>query len=465
MTAVPVIAIVGDGVAAWMTAATLARRLPRDRYAIHVIEPGRPTPECLGSSLTALPSLVGFHAMLGITEEMILREARGTAALGVAYSGWSADGGASFFPFGAVGAPMASVAFHQLAARLVAAGRAVRPANYSVAALAAQSGRFAAGQPHGLHLELAAYRKAMRSVALAHGATAADGPLVAVTVEDGRIAGLALPSGTISPHLVLDCTGPARLAIGALEARFQSWKAWLPCDRMVSGFSTEPVAPLYGQMFAEDAGWSCLTPLAGGTAELACYSTAFAGSDGGEAFENGRLDAPWIGNCIALGTAAAVAEPLHPIGLQLTQSALARLITLLPATPEAAVEAAEYNRISANELDSVRDFLTMHYATSTRAGPFWDTVRAAPLPERAAYKRTLFEATGRIVMYDEEMFDAEDWVTLFDAHGIRPRRHDALADGFSLDEIERHFARVRQDVIETVRAIPPYASPLPVAAA
>jgi tryptophan halogenase len=461
MNPIPVIAIVGDGVAAWMTAAALARRLPRDCYEIRVIAPGRPTPECLGASMTALPSLAGFHAMLGIAEETILGEARGTVSLGAAYAGWSADGGASFFPFGAIGAPMASVAFHQLAARLVAAGREVRPANYSVAALAAQTGRFAAAQPHGLHFELVGYRNAMRALALAQGAYGTDAPLVAATVEDGRISGLALPSGTIRPHLVVDCTGPARLAIGALDARFQSWETWLPCDRMARGFSAEPVAPLYDQMFAQDAGWSSLTPLAGGAAEYLCFNAAFAGTDDGEAFENGRLDAPWIGNCVAIGTAAAVAEPLHPVGLELIQRGLARLITLLPATPDASVEAAEYNRVSANELDGVRDFLAMHYATTTRAGPFWDAVRATELPERAAYKRTLFEATGRIVMYDDEMFDAEDWVTLFEAQGIRPRRHDALADGFSLEEIERHFARVRQEVIEAVRAMPPYPAALP----
>ncbi|MET0308137.1 MAG: tryptophan 7-halogenase [Sphingomonas sp.] len=453
------IAIVGDGVAAWMAAAALARRLPSERYEICVIDPGRPTPECLGSSATALPSLAGFHAMLGLSEDAILREAHGTVSLGVAYAGWSAAGGASFFPFGEIGAPMGPVAFHQLAARLADAGQEVRLANYAAAALAAQAGRFGTGVPHGLHLDLAGYRRILQANALARGARNVAAPFVAAVVEEGRIVRIELADGAIEPMLVLDCSGPARLAIGALDARFSSWKAWLPCDRIVGSVSIEPAAPLYGQVITGDAGWSGLVPLAGGTAEIGCFSATFGAPDIGEAFENGRLDAPWIGNCVAIGTAAGLAEPLHPIGLELIQSALARLITLLPATPDTVVEVAEYNRIAANELDSVRDFLATHYAATSRVGPFWDAVRATPLPDRTAYKRDLFEATGRIVMYDDELFEAEDWVTLFDAQGIRPRRHDALADGFSLEEIGAHFARVRQDVIATVRAMPAYAMP------
>ncbi len=79
---------------------------------------------------------------------------------------------------------------------------------------------------------------------------------------------------------------------------------------------------------------------------------------------------------MAIGAAACVLEPLHPVALHLVQSALARLITLFPDASDAPVEAAEYNRMTINETESARDFLIAQYATNGRAEPFWNAVRA-----------------------------------------------------------------------------------------
>jgi tryptophan halogenase len=160
---------------------------------------------------------------------------------------------------------------------------------------------------------------------------------------------------------------------------------------------------------------------------------------------------------VAIGAAACVLEPLHPVGLHLVQSALARLVSLFPYTGEAFPEAREYNRMTVNALESVRNFLISQYVTNGRAGePFWDSIRTAVPPDAVAYKLALFGSGGRMAMGDDEMFEEADWIALLDAQGHRPRRHDALSAAVPIERIEQHLAKLRTAILAGVASLPPH---------
>ena len=477
------VAILGGTVAGWMAAATLARRLPRHRYRVMVVETDRDG-DGLGdfaTTLTALPSIRPFHESIGIDEHLLLRAAKGSFGLGVAFAGWVARNPAYFLPFGAVGAPLGPVAFHQLLARLRRKGRTVRAADYSIAAIAAQAGRFArpstdersvlSQYAYGLHLDAWGYLAAMRATAEAHGARAAAAPFRrAVLGSAGEIASLELADGdAIDALLFVDATGADALLSGeVLGVGFESWRQWLPCDRAMAVRAPEASdPPPLGHVEAVANGWRSGTPLAGESGRMLCWSSVFGDVDAAAtlgveaphrvAFENGRRAEPWFRNCVAIGAAACVLEPLHPVGLHLVQSALARLVTLFPNSGEAPVEAAEYNRVTINELESARDFLITQYVTNGRVGEtFWDAVRTIPPPENVAYKIALFESGGRMPMYDDDLFDEADWITLLDAQGVRPRRHDALSGTVPIERIEQHLAKMREAIIAGVKTMPPH---------
>lgn len=462
------IGIVGAGLAGWMAALALGRALPGAR--ISVIETEGPDWSLgpFGPGEASLPGFENWLADHGVEEGALLRAARGSFSLGTAFSGWAGQEADWFLPFGTIGAPIGTVAFHQLAARLRAAGHPLRLADFSLAAIAAASGRFARPSPdprsvlssygYGLHFDRAGLAEVLRT---ATGLAPAgrfrralgDAGITAVEIEDGA---------PVSADLWLDCSGPAALLAGRLDSGWESWAEWLPCDRAVESWAeVEGIPPPYAHAGAFEGGWQRTVPLVGGQGGALLYASAFlAEQPGAVPVAQGRRARAWTGNVVALGAAAALVEPLHGYSLALLQNALTRLIGLLPAVPDGP-EPAEYNRLTASEADRIRDFAILHYKTNGRTGePLWDRARAAPVPDTLAHKLDLYASRGRLPVYDDELFDLEEWIAVLDGQGVRPRRHDALADAIPEPQLLAHAARIREVIVDAVRGMPHHGATL-----
>lgn len=454
-----IVAILGTNLCGWIAAAALARSLPRDAYRVVVINDGT-TGDGLGDFAPVIavpPALGGFHADLGIEATALVRAAGGGHALGVAFGGWRDDGAAAFLSYGETGAPLQGIAFHQLAGRLRTAGIPVRLADYALSAVAAQAGRFApeTSIAHALHLPVECYTTLLRTAALNFGASCVTIPFAKVQIDaSGIVETLTLADGTdIAPLLVLDCSGGAARIASQTAPAFDDWSAWLQCDRTHT--QTLPAAgapPPYTQVDAQDSGWTATWPLGGTDVRLTCT----AGGDG-TAFRAGRRVETWRGNCIALGAASGLIEPLHPTALTVLLRSLAQLIQLWPAERRAPVEAAAFNRFAANAMTGARDFVIAQKAVARGLRAFGNERSDPMLPESVAAKRTLFAARGRLPMFDDEPFEEEDWVVMFDAMGLMPRRYDARADVLPIAAIQQHFCDHRARIIAQVRALPPYA--------
>jgi tryptophan halogenase len=462
--------ILGEGVAGWTAAAMLAAALPRPRYTISLVATGEPDDSLgpFGVAEAAPPSIREFHLRLGLDEDRLIRHSNVAYALGAAFSGWSSAEPTFFLPFGDIGAPLGTVPFHQLAARLRAAGDEVRFGNFSVATIAAQMGRFArpsddpssalSTYSYGLHLPLDLYARALRELALSRAVRMVESPFVAAELDErGDVAGLRLASGESERgDLFIDATGPsALLSEGALASGFESWRAWLPCDRAAASSSGTQVPPApYSHIETGTAGWRRVLPFQGGVGELLVSCSAGADAPG-TAFEAGRRKGPWTRNCVAVGAAAATVEPLRSSSLHLLHRALARLLRLFPASPHATAEATEYNRATVEELDRLRDWLILPYKLNGRRGqPFWDQVRYMAVPDALARKIALYRSRGRVPLLDGDIFDEAEWAAAFDALGVRPARYDARADALPLDRIRQHFASIRKIMLDAAATLP-----------
>jgi tryptophan 7-halogenase len=483
------IVIVGAGIAGWAAAAALARALSGGSFAVTVVPTDGPDDSIgrFGPAEPTLPQSREWQAQFGLDENALLRASRGTFALGVAYSGWTET--PWFAPFGDTGAPLDGVAFHQLAGRLRSEGRIVRFADYSVTALAAQASRFArppdtdsvlSSMTYGFQLERSGYAAFLQAEAGRGGVVTAAGAFAGAELDaDGNIAAVTLTSRErVEGDLFLDCSGDRALLIeGALGTGFESWQKWLPVDRTVELMCESPVPPApYCLVAAQPFGWRRTVPLQQRIGECLAFSsahvddeTAYAslesellGPPVGEPsfgrFEAGRRRLAWNRNCIAMGAAVVALEPVQSTALHLVQTAVARLIELFPNRAADCAEATEYNRRTLGELDRLRDFLILRYKTNGREGePLWDELRAMDLPESAAQKLRLYGSRGRILLLDEESYEEPEWAALLDEHGIRPKRYDPLADAIPRDRLHRHFARIRELIVQAVGTLPAHA--------
>jgi tryptophan 7-halogenase len=467
------IVIMGGGLAAWLAASALARALGPGKYAIEIIDPGG-VDNSIGPfvpALATLPSASIFHSQFGYSEDALIAETGGCFSLGSAVSGWTATGAPCFHPFGEIGAAMGHVAFHHLAARLRAEGAVVNLPDYALGALCAQTNRFM--QPpndggsvlstldYGLLLDTAAYAGLFQKDAKARGVieTAAEVEHVVIG-RDGLIEHVALKNGAqTKADLYIDCTGEAGQLISQLpETGVQSWTHWLPCDQIITSITANQDAPApYVHYAVGTAGWSRFIATQRQRSESHLISSAASAEplSDAQSFTAGHRSAFWSGNCVALGAAAAILDPLSPLSLHLLHTAVRRLIDFFPNEPFSPVEAGNYNRLTLEELECARDWAILPYKINGRTGEaFWDQCRNMAVPSSLEHKVELYKATGRIALYDGEVMEEADWVSYFDAQGIYPRRYDPAANGIPLEGIQEHFARIREIMIREVARIP-----------
>jgi tryptophan halogenase len=484
--------IAGGGLTAWLTAAVLARSVSGEDFSITVVgaDGGEDCLEPFGVADATLPWAERHHSALDLDEERIVAATGGTFSFGIALSGWAEPGSSYFQPFSSLGAPLGPVSFHHLALRLRREGVPVRLANFAVAALAAQAGRFARPGPdprsvlstcqYGLNLDVEQLAAQSRVEAGRAGVETVRGILGPIERgANGQITALTTSGGTRVPgDLFLDCTGVEGRLIGdAVDVGWDDWSAWLPCDRVMSAVSAaaEDPAP-YSHVEAHRAGWIRHLPLQGRGVFTGLFHTAamddqqaLAGlravAGGGELrhlqarfVRFGRRRKLWHQNCVALGTAGCLIDPVGVTNMQLLRLGLDRLLGLLPGNPACVAEAAEYNRRLTAQLDHARDFALAHYKLNGRSGePFWDACRATPAPDSLQYKLELFASRGRVALYDEEPVDEVSWINLLDEQGVEPRRYSPLADGFSKADLQAHLQRVRKVMIDAVGGLPRHA--------
>lgn len=484
------IVILGSGLSAWMAAAALAEALPGAEHSIAVLDD-----DTLGDGAApfgiadaTLPQQDTGRVSLDLDEDRLVAACGGAFSLGVALSGWSGTEAAWFHPFGSIGASFGPLAFQHVVMRLRRAGSALRFANYSLAALAAQAGRFARSGTsadsvlstcrYGLHLDCRKLSAAMRARAEAagvariagrysHAERASDGALLALIARDRQ---------RIEGELFLDCSGAAAVLAGDAAA-WQDWSDWLPCDRVMSAaVETRVPPPPYSHAEAHAAGWTRHLPLQGKALLANCYRgdamsegralerLRAAAGDGGlgepstTALHPRRREKPWEANCVALGAAAACIDPVGMSDLHILRAGIDRLLQLLPGAAGATAEAAEYNRQTALQLDHARDFAMLHYRLNGRHGErFWDACREMPIPDPLDYRLRLYQARGRIVLYDEEPFEEASWINLFDEMGVRPRHYNPIADGVPPGELQSFVHRVRAVMIAELGKMPTHA--------
>lgn len=483
-SAIRSVLVAGGGIVGWSAAAALRRQMS---WLAVTIVPHPVAPAALADTMAcALPSIIGFHADLGLGEQDAVLRTGSSYRLGSLFSGWAGKRPDYVHAYGAYGRPFGATSFHLQFARLAHQGAGAAFERHAPAATLARAGRMAppggeadalfADMEYGLQLDVPRYHAMIRAFALHCAVHEQPGAIAAVAQRaGGLIDHVTLEDGTtLAADLYVDCTGPEARLRGALDRDVEDWSAQ-GCDRLVTAKGPPgDDLPLLDHVTALAGGWRWRAATPHGTHVGLCYASAFCDdataarqlrvASGLEVagapvtFASGTRRAPWRGNCVAIGDAATVIEPLEWSNLHLAHSAIDRIVSMMPGADCAPVELAEYNRQTYAEACRVRDFVLLHYATASRPEPFWRAARAAALPPSLAHSLSLFRERGRLPVHEEETFGRDSWLAVLFGQGVIPRRVDPLTASIPADDAERALAGLRGAIDRALPQFPTQAA-------
>ena len=480
------VVIVGGGTAGWMAAAALSRFLDNGRRTVTVVESD--AIGTVGVGEATIPPIINFNRMLGINENEFLKATRGTFKLGIEFVNWGRLGDRYLHPFGAYGEDLQGVSFHQLWLRERGRGDPGPIDDYCVSAVAASLGRFGRPVPdtksplsrlfYAFHFDASLYAGFLRGIAERQGAKRREGRIVKVHRDgaSGDVASVELEGGErVEGDLFIDCSGFRALLIEQeLQAGWEDWGRWLPCDRAIAVPTalTGPPDP-FTRSTAHGAGWQWRIPLQHRMGNGHVFSSAYMEEDEareillanleGEVlaeprtirFATGRRKASWSHNVVALGLSSGFLEPLESTSIHLIQNGIQRLLALFPGRPISPIERDEYNRGMGELYNDVRDFVILHYkATQRDDTPFWRYVRDMDIPDTLARKMELWRLHGRIFREGAELFGTTSWVAAMLGQNLWPEAYDPIVDSLDEQKVAHALQRMRGDFRKAAEALP-----------
>lgn len=469
------IAICGSGLAARCTAAALANRLPSSIQITLVELRDQGASDLFYGNVTG-PSAYEFNRSTGVPEPALVLNSDAAFSWGTKFDRW-ASGQRSWVQCHHLPLPIIDgVLFHHYLAQQGI--EQLEP--FLLPAVAARRGAFAhppdqvanpASGPeylfsraeYGYLFDPETYSALFTSGLNPARVRRLEAERLEVELGPQGIAGLRLSSDQrLEADLYVDCTGPRRRLLSALGVPFSG-------SRQLRAASSESQAASLGpplrSVTAADHGWTAVTPLKGRLCRLAVYDASAALSDpDGEPNSTaeatlGRTREAWSQNCVAIGHAAGVIEPLTPAPMMLLERDIDRLISLIPVSSEVSVERREFNRRSEEDFEHAELFTRALFETDgLPETDYWREAKAAPVGEKLARKIALFEDRGLLVAYDLEPFNNEDWTILHCGMGRRPRRHDRSADRAPPERVRQFLSSMKESLEKIVAKLPDHAT-------
>jgi tryptophan halogenase len=479
------IIILGGGTAGWMTAAALGKASKKAGYHVQVIESEQIGTIGVGES--TLTAIKAFNKLLGIDENDFIKATQATFKLGIKFVDWNTKDSDYHHAFGQSGHTLGQARFYQYWLKMNKLGKAENYESYTLNAIASEEKKFIrpvdagnsplSGIDYGFHLDSTLYAQYLQKVAASSGVERTEGKVTLVHQHsNGHIKSLILEDGTEhNADFFIDCSGFSGLLIDkTLNTDFEDWGHWLPCDRAITAATEKTEEPWpYTQAKAHIAGWQWRIPLQHRVGNGHVYSSKYiSDADAKEiflknitgelltepkviTFKTGYRKQPWKHNCLAIGLSSGFVEPLESTGLHLIQSAIEKLLTTFPTMNFHQEDIDEYNRQSTYQFECIRDFLILHYCTTSRDdSEFWNYCRTMDIPETVADKINIFQKNGRIFRLYDNMYDVTSWFQIMNGQGLQPQGYDPIVDLFTDDEL----ARKMKNVVDVVRQSAGYMS-------
>ena len=472
------VVIAGGGTAGWIAAAALTHQLG-DLIQVTLVESEEIG--IIGVGESTVPPIRVFNRLLRIDEQDFMRATAATFKLGILFENWARVGDRYMHPFGRHGKSTWLCEFHHFWLRSQEKGSTAELGEYCVEWVAAREGRFATSRDseinYAYHIDASLYARYLRKFSEARGVKRVEGKIKAVNLnpQSGFIESLTLQSEEIlEGDLFIDCTGFRGLLIEqALHTGYEDWSHWLPCDSAVA-VQTETVGPAvpYTKAIAHEAGWRWQIPLQHRVGNGLVYCSRYLPDDEAKArllaqidgkplrppmtlkMRTGRRRNTWNKNCVALGLASGFVEPLESTSIHLIMTGVTRLMQLFPFDGIQQSFVDHYNELTRTEIESVRDFIVLHYYANEREEPFWRHCREIEIPASLARRIELFRDGAHAWQGDGELFRVDSWAEVMLGQRIRPKHYHPSAATISDAELTQLLNNVRASIARSVASLP-----------
>lgn len=469
-----------------MTAAALSNKFKGLGFEITLIESNEIGTVGVGEA--TLPHIRYFNSALGLDEKFVMKSTKATFKLGIEFCDWGKIGDSYVHPFGDYGLPMPDVDFHQLWLRERAERQAPRLDEYSYSIMAAEKAKFhfpgsdttqiGSNFGYAYQFDSSLYAKLLRNYSEDNNVRRVEGKVVdtQIDTQTGHVASLTLENGAqISADLFVDCSGFRGVLIEqALNAGYEDWSRWLPCNRAyaVQCESRGELLP-YTRATARKAGWQWRIPLQHRTGNGHVFCSDFISDEDaldqlmstleGPAltepkklfFKTGRRNAFWSKNVIAIGLSAGFLEPLESTSIHLIQEGITNLVELFPIGQIDDHDIQEYNDRMALNFDRVRDFLLLHYvATQRDDSEMWQYFGNLELPESLSIKMDAWRKRGYIVPYEHGVFLPPSWISVMLGQNLEPLSYDKRVDKIPARELTGMLESIRNQTHQKIDHAP-----------
>ena len=466
--------VVGRDVELWLVVLALARTLAPIGITVLAVElPSLRTP---GEILAALPQLEALHRRIGIRTDELIALTRGSLSLGQNFELAGPSRSTFFHAWDRCGEPIDGHEFLHGWLRASTQGLRVPLEGFSLAATAARNGRMLLAETsfgltrRGCHLPAVPYAACLKTLAVRCGVVFH--LATAISIEqtvDGTIGAIELENGErLAADLYIDASGPDAVLFGeGLGLRRVAPHPPFGADRIVTALApafTPP--PPFAEVRTGPEGWTALHPTRDATGILHAFRSAntpdHRAVDAARAAAGAELTQIavrpvaagachdlWSGNCIALGSAGALLDPLHDFDLHVLQLGLTYLMALLPGTLAFDAERTEFNRALHAHIERLRDFQSAFYTLAPRIGPFWP-----PNPPRSAtltHTLATFQASAYLPPREGETLESDSWYLCLLGLGVRPERWPSTTECIDPNrlnaELDRQLAVIRAEVL------------------
>jgi tryptophan halogenase len=465
--------IVGDGAVAWWAAVFLKKTNPAVK--IVVLKQPEPEPELA----TTEAEFSYFLRLLGISEPHFMEVVSGNFCIAQAFDNWSPGVERYVHTRDTGDFSLGTTDFNQWLLKLRLTGERLNWDDFSILAACAKAGKspVAMGNPNigaGLNFKISAWVDWLKGYGAKLGIDVVDDRLKQVVLNaNGAIESIVTEGQkTLRSDFYIDTQSRQSVLGQALNLRWESWSDQLPCNRLKTLIHAPQTAPAsaFNSHQLVSHGWLRQVALRQQLAEEFSYSDQLVAESAvadpklrrllaGDSlnFQPGMRSHTWHKNCLALGSAALIADRFSHSPLYLAAETLKRFVDFWPCNTDNSALEAEFNRVMRLEYQGVRDYHCAHYwLANKQASAFGELLRALKPSETLSHRLALFADCGRISMDESTLVSDSQWTSLLIGLGFWPKHYDYLALHHDDAAYLEHAQNIAMSIKNSLASLPDY---------